>query len=71
MQTWNRREEGIKKIPVKKQAKVPLIVRPLKLPRHTYKQVSLVLYVKEAYNLVYVFWWSEKKRLTILKRSFE
>lgn len=72
MQTWNKREEGLKKIPKPSMYKTPLIVRPLKLPRHTYKQVSLVLYAEEAKNLVYCYWWGKsKKRLYKVKRSFE
>ena len=72
MQTWKKREEGIQKIPKLHKVKVPLIVRPLKVPRHTYKKVSLVLFAKEVPNSVYIYWFGKNKhRLVLLKRSLE
>lgn len=49
---------------------VPLIVKPIKLPRHTYTQVSLVLHVNRETNLVHCIGVS-KGRLHILKRNFD
>lgn len=71
--TWSNREAGVKKMPEPNpRTYAPIIIRPLKLPRHTYTQVSLVLYSKEAYNIVKCFWFGKSNhRLFLLKRSFE
>ena len=71
--TWSKREVYIKKMPEPNPlTHVPLVVRPLKLPRHTYTQVSLVLYTQEAYNIVKCYWFGKSKhRLFLLKRNFE
>ena len=50
---------------------VPLIVRPIKVPRHTYTQVSLKLYASETVNLVYCYLFKGKQRIATLKRSFD
>lgn len=70
MQTWNKREEGLKKIPKPPMYKTPLIVRPLKLPRHSYKQATLRLYLNTG-DLIKVVLFKNKKRIAVIKRSFE
>jgi hypothetical protein len=69
--TWNTREAHVQGIKKATKPTVPLIIRPLQLPRHTYKQVSLCLYRAETGNLVYVYLWKQKKRIAILKRSWD
>lgn len=50
---------------------VLLIVRPFKVPRHTYNQVSLRLYKSETVNLVWCYLFKGKQRIATLKRSFD
>ena len=70
--TWKARDALVKAIKVPDQnTHVPLIIHPLKLPCHTYKQVSLRLYVSETKNLVWCCWFKNKKRIATLKRSMD
>lgn len=54
-----------------KATQVPLIVKPLKLPRHTYTQASLILYSSETKNLVWCYLFKKKQRIVTLKRNFD
>jgi len=58
-------------LPLHKGAPIPLIVKPLKLPRHTYTQVSLRLYKAEIGNLVWCYVFKKKQRIATLKRNFD
>lgn len=58
-------------LPLPKGTQVPLIIHPLKLPRHTYTQVSLRLYVSETKNLVWCYMFKKKQRIATLKRNFD
>lgn len=55
----------------KSKVTVPLIVKPLKLPRHTYTQASLILYTSETKNLVWCYLFKKKQRIVTLKRNFD
>ena len=68
--TWKKREAGVQKIKVPNpHTKVPLIVKPLQLPRHTYTQVSLLLKVN-ATDLIYYHHFVKMKRIWSLHRGF-
>lgn len=70
--TWKKRETKVQSMKMPNpNTHVPLIVRPLKLPRHTYTQVSLQLYKSEIGNLVWCYVFSKKKRIATLKRNFD
>jgi len=70
--TWTKRESGVQSIKVPNpHTHVPLIVRKLKLPRHTYTQVSLQLYRSEIGNLVWCYLFKKKQRIATLKRNFD
>lgn len=70
MITWKKREAHVRGIPKANKPTVPLIVKPLQLPRHTYKQVRLELRWSDHPNLIYVYLFKKKQRIAILKRSF-
>lgn len=70
--TWKKRDEKVQGIKTPNpNTHVPLIVKPLKLPRHTYTQVSLRLYLSETHNLVWCYLFKHKQRISTLKRNFD
>ncbi len=69
--TWNKRDIFVKaiNIPNPKTA-VPRIVRPLKVPRHTYTQVTLILHLDDT-DIVKAFHFTKLHRIYVLRRGME